>query len=48
MGDDGGAQGLEGLQAVDVIGVVVRDDHKADRLCRHLADGRDQGLGQRR
>ena len=44
--DDGRPQGLEGLQAVDMVGVVMRDDHVADRLRRHLADRGDQLLGQ--
>ena len=45
---DGDAGRLEGLQAVDVVGVVVGDDDVADRLRRDAADGLDEFLRQRR
>ena len=46
--EDRRSSSLEGLQAVDVIGVVVRDDHIADRLRRQAPDRFDQLLRERR
>ena len=46
--NDGGAQALKDLQAVDVVGVVVRDDHIAHGLRRHLANAGQKFLRQRR
>jgi len=45
---DFGAQRLEYLQAVEMVGVVVADDHPPDRLPGDLADQADEFLGQRR
>ena len=45
---DLGAGCLQRLQAIDVVGVVVRDDHAADRRARHRADRGDHRAAERR
>ena len=48
MRPDLGAALRELLQSVDVVGVIVRDDHPPDRRLRHLADRRDHRAAERR
>jgi len=43
---DLGTGGLERLQPVEMVGVVVADDDAADRLLRHAADGLHHCLAQ--
>ena len=48
VGKDARTLRLEGLQAVDMVGMVMGDDHMRHRLRRDLADFGDQCLGQGR
>ncbi|MNT10149.1 hypothetical protein D3C72_1449640 [compost metagenome] len=46
VGNDLGAQRLEDLQAIDVVSVVMRQQHRADGFVRDLPDFLHQRLGQ--
>jgi len=48
MRPDIGARGLERLQAVEVVGVIVREDHAAHGLARDARDGAAKRRSQRR